>query len=139
MKLFDWIDEKKKGIILFNIAIILSLVTPFVIYYIISSFMFSIYTIFNITNTYIINLLINSGISSIIIILILKYVLGFNWTVSYKFSRPSENGVIDKNLDTMTVSMLIERLEEYDNESLILLKDNHIVIIGKDSIKLKED
>lgn len=139
MKLFDWIDEKKKGIILFNIAIILSLVTPFVIYYIISSFMFSIYTIFNITNTYIINLLINSGISSIIIILILKYVLGFNWTVSYKFSRPSENGVIDKNLDNMTVSMLIERLEEYDNESLILLKDNHIVIIGKDSIKLKED
>ncbi len=139
MKLFDWIDEKKKGIILFNIAIILSLVTPFVIYYIISSFMFSIYTIFNITNTYIINLLINSGISSIIIILILKYVLGFNWTVSYKFSRPSENGVIDKNLYNMTVSMLIERLEEYDNESLILLKDNHIVIIGKDSIKLKED
>lgn len=139
MKLFDWIDEKKRGIILFNIAIILSLVTPFVIYYIISSFMFSIYTIFNITNTYIINLLINSGISSIIIILILKYVLGFNWTVSYKFSRPSENGVIDKNLDNMTVSMLIERLEEYDNESLILLKDNHIVIIGKDSIKLKED
>lgn len=139
MKLFDWIDEKKKGIILFNIAIILSLVTPFVIYYIISSFMFSIYTIFNITNTYIINLLINSGISSIIIILILKYVLGFNWTVSYKFSRPSENGVIDKNLDNMTVSMLIERLEEYDTESLILLKDNHIVIIGKDSIKLKED
>ena len=139
MKLFDWIEEKKKGIILFNIAIILSLVTPFVIYYIISSFMFSIYTIFNITNTYIINLLINSGISSIIIILILKYVLGFNWTVSYKFSRPSENGVIDKNLDNMTVSMLIERLEEYDNESLILLKDNHIVIIGKDSIKLKED
>ena len=139
MKLFDWIDEKKKGIILFNIAIILSLVTPFVIYYIISSFMFSIYTIFNITNTYIINLLINSGISSIIIILILKYVLGFNWTVSYKFSRPSENGVIDKNLDNMTVYMLIERLEEYDNESLILLKDNHIVIIGKDSIKLKED
>lgn len=139
MKLFDWIDEKKKGIILFNIAIIGILVTPFVIYYIISSFMFSIYNIFNITNTYIINLLINSGISSIIIILILKYVLGFNWTVSYKFSRPSENGVIDKNLDNMTVSMLIERLEEYDNESLILLKDNHIVIIGKDSIKLKED
>ena len=139
MKLFDWIDEKKKGIILFNIAIILSLVTPFVIYYIVSSFMINIYIIFNISNTFITNLLINGIISSIIIILILKYVLGFSWTVSYKFSRPSENGVIDKNLDSMTIKTLIDRLEEYSTESLVLLKDNHIVIIGKDSIKLKED
>ena len=139
MKLFDWIDEKKKGIILFNIAIILSLVTPFVIYYIVSNFMINVYTMFNISNTFITNLLINSIISSIIIIMILKYVLGFSWTVSYKFSRPNENGVINKNIDSMTVSILVERLEEYDNESLVLLKDNHIVIIGKYSIKLKED
>lgn len=139
MKLFDWIDEKKKGIILFNIAIILSLVTPFVIYYIVSSFMINIYIIFNISNTFITNLLINSIISSIIMLLILKYVLGFSWTVRYKFSRPSENGVIYKNLDGMTIKTLIDRLEEYSTESLVLLKDNHIVIMGKDSIKLKED
>lgn len=33
---------------------------------------------------------------------------------------------------------LVDRLEEYDNESLVVLKDNHIIVIGKDNIKLKE-
>lgn len=131
MKLFDWIDEKKKGIILFNIAIILSLVTPSIIYYIVYKSVISIYTIFNISNTPIINFLIVSTISIIIIILILKYVVGFNWTVSYKFSRPSENGVVDKNLEKLNVGTLIERLEEYNMESLVLLKDNHIIIIKR--------
>lgn len=137
--MFDWINERKKGMILFAIAIIISFMTPFIIYNAVSNFMSSFYTIFHINNTYVTNLLISSIITSIIILLLLRYVVGFEWTVSYKNIKPIENGVIDSNISRMTVYMLIERLEEYDNESLILLKDNHIVIIGKDSIKLKED
>ena len=75
---------------------------------------------------------------TIFIIILISFILQFNWSITFKRITPMENGVVDKNLDGMTVDMLIERLEEFDSKSLILLEKNCIVIIAKDSIKLNK-
>lgn len=71
-------------------------------------------------------------------LLIILYIILFIYKVQvkYKTYEIKNNGVIDKNLEKLDVGTLIEILEEYNMESLVLLKDNHIVIIAKDSIKL---
>lgn len=138
MKLFSWFNERRRSILLFNITILLIITTPFVVYNSIATHMNIIYDIVDITNTDMVNLLINITITVIILLLLLRYLTSFSWSVRYKLITPIENGVIDKNLDNMTVETLIGRLEEYSSESLVLLKDNHIIVISKDSIKLKE-
>lgn len=138
MKLFSWFNERRRSILLFNITILLIITTPFVVYNGIATHMNIIYDIVDITNTDMVNLLINITITVIILLLLLRYLTSFSWSVRYKLITPIENGVIDKNLDNMTVETLIGRLEEYSSESLVLLKDNHIIVISKDSIKLKE-
>lgn len=138
MKLFSWFNERRRSILLFNITILLIITTPFVVYNSIATHMNIIYDIVDITNTDMVNLLINITITVIILLLFLRYLTSVSWSVRYKLITPIENGVIDKNLDNMTVETLIGRLEEYSSESLVLLKDNHIIVISKDSIKLKE-
>ena len=138
MKLFSWFNERRRSILLFNITILLIITTPFVVYNSIATHMNIIYDIVDITNTDMVNLLINITITVIILLLLLRYLTSVSWSVRYKLITPIENGVIDKNLDNMTVETLIGRLEEYSSESLVLLKDNHIIVISKDSIKLKE-
>lgn len=138
MKLFSWFNERRRSILLFNITILLIITTPFVVYNGIATHMNIIYDIVDITNTDMVNLLINITITVIILLLFLRYLTSVSWSVRYKLITPIENGVIDKNLDNMTVETLIGRLEEYSSESLVLLKDNHIIVISKDSIKLKE-
>ncbi len=136
--MFNWLIEKSRSLMIFCFIILIILVLPTMLLYIISiCTKYILVDIVTLSNTvyFILNILITVAI----IFLLMKYVLTFDWSISYTNTKLPSNGVIDSNLSKMTVSMLIEKLEEYDDESLVLLKDNHIAIIDKDSIKLKED
>lgn len=80
---------------------------------------------------------INMVLLALIIIL---YIILFIYKVQvkYKTYEIKRNGIIDFNLVNMPVSILIERLEEYEDDSIVVLEENHILIIAKDSINLNK-
>lgn len=141
--LFNWVNQNKNSIVIFSLAIILPLFIPVIIYYGVSLITEDLLRGYINTNIVIIDSLIYMVIDFIItivlIVLLLKHIFSYTWSMKCRTVLPIENGIIDKNLDDMTVGNLMERLEDFDEESLILLKDNHIVIIAKDSIKLKQE